>query len=134
MPASTRRRSGPYRAREDTIAIVSHDLKNPLNAIRLNAQVMYRLLPKLAGDDPELREKAERLVASVEKAALQGARLITDLLDFGKMESGTFTVSKSPVDVHLLIQETAEALRPLAAARHIALEGRLGRWRVHHPL
>lgn len=110
------------RAREDTIAIVSHDLKNPLNAIRLNTQVLHRLVPKLAGDSPELREKTERLVASMEKAALQGARLITDLLDFGKMASGTFTVSKSPVDVHHLLQETTEALRPLAAARHLTLE------------
>ncbi|MGZ3461637.1 MAG: ATP-binding protein, partial [Archangium sp.] len=110
------------RAREDTIAIVSHDLKNPLNAIQLNAQVLLRLVPKLAGDKPELREKVERLAAGVEKAALQGARLISDLLDFGKMESGTFTVSKSPIDVHQLLHEAAETLRPLAAARHIALE------------
>ncbi len=110
------------RARQDTIAIVSHDLKNPLNAIRLNSQVLRRLMQKLEGIPPELRQKAERLVASTERAALQGARLISDLLDFGKMESGTFTVSKSPVDVHGLLQESVETLRPLAAARNITLE------------
>ncbi|PTL81487.1 PAS domain S-box protein [Vitiosangium sp. GDMCC 1.1324] len=120
------------RAREDTIAIVSHDLKNPLNAIRLNAQVLHRLVPGLTGEGPQTREKLEQLAAGMEKAALQGARLITDLLDFGKMESGTFTVSKRPVDIPRLIQEAAETLRPLATARHLTLEAAsaAGRWDI----
>jgi PAS domain S-box-containing protein len=110
------------RARQDTIAIVSHDLKSPLNAILLNTSALRRLLRKLEASSPELHAKFEPLVTSTEKAAHQGGQLIIDLLDFGKMESGTFTVSRHPVELRHLLEEVLETFRPLALDRSITLE------------
>lgn len=75
--------------RENVLAIVSHDLKNPLSAVSLLTQLMGRSkqLP------PEkIKDFAEKIQASVSQMQL----LIGDLSDFSKIQSGTFSVVMTP--------------------------------------
>ncbi len=90
------------KAREDVLAVVSHDLKNPLASMGLVAQLLQKLDQS---DIQQVHDYSIRLQRSVN----QMQRLIGDLLDFGKIQGGTFAVEKfreDPIDVILPIVET----------------------------
>jgi PAS domain S-box-containing protein len=107
--------------RQDLMAIVSHDVRNPLHAIRINAQ----LLGKLAEQPPEpnvLASKLQYLRGTLERAVDQGVRLITDLLDAAKLESGTFSLAPRVVRLDALLDQAFETLEPLAKEKGLTVE------------
>jgi PAS domain S-box-containing protein len=106
------------RLREDLMAIVSHDLRNPLQAIRLNAKVMERILG--AGGDQTARLR--QLLGRIDSASSQGQRLISELLEEAKIESGTFSVMPGPLFVPTMVEDALQTLRPLALEKGVALE------------
>lgn len=113
------------RLREDLMAIVSHDLRNPIHAIRLNAQVLEKVVSQMAGEGAPGRDKLRLLASSIERAVDQGNRLITDLLDSAKLESGTFTVARAPTRVRDLVADALETLQPIAAEKGVSVETHL---------
>jgi PAS domain S-box-containing protein len=106
-------------ARDDVLAIVSHDLRNPLNVISLAANRLQR--PQSPQDAEGLRKQVEVIRRSADRAVL----LIQDLLDATKMEAGRFTVAQLPEEVTGLLSEAVELHRPLAEARSLQLECQL---------
>ena len=100
------------RAREDLLATVSHDLKNPLNAIKLSTQM---LAGRVEG------EKAQQSVARIDRAAERMSRLIGDLLDAARIEAGVLHAAPQPEDASALIETAVEALRVIAADKTIRL-------------
>ena len=107
--------------RDEMVGIVSHDLRNPINAIRLNAQVLRRVYEKAPADSAS-REKLEQLTVNIERAADSGNRLITDLLDSARIDAGTLMITPAPVDLGELVREAADGVRPLAASKGLELE------------
>jgi signal transduction histidine kinase len=110
------------RARDDLVAVVSHDLKNPLNVIHMQTA----LLPKLAGSGDD--ESSRRLQAStqrIRRAVDHMNTLIHDLLDLARIEAGRFTVHCRSEDVADMIAEALIILRPLAEQKRLTLEERL---------
>jgi len=105
------------RDREAVLAVVSHDLRNPLASILLNATMLLDMAPAgaLSGwMDDNLRQ----IVQSVE----QTNRLITDLLDVTRMEeSGGIPLDRCPVDARPLLEAAVRMLSPLAQARGVEL-------------
>ena len=99
------------RAREDLLATVSHDLKNPLNAIHLAAGLLRRQSAAGTGD---LLDRIDRSVARM-------TGLISDLLDAAKIEAGALRVARQQVDAGVLVDSAAELLRIVAAARSVRL-------------
>jgi signal transduction histidine kinase len=100
------------RARDDLLATVSHDLKNPLNAIRLATGALQRATgPAKAGE----------LMARIDRAAARMGRLIEDLLDAAKIESGGFAAKPQPVDVVSIVESAVDMLRVIAAEKSIEL-------------
>lgn len=106
------------RAREDLLAVVSHDLKNPLNAILMGAG----LLQTPAGAD-----KTKALAARIERAAGRMARLIGDLLDSAKMEAGLFETRARPEEVTSLVGEAVDSFSVAAGEKGIRLSARVER-------
>src|SRR4051812_931250 len=105
------------RAREAVLAVVSHDLRNPLAGILLNATMLLDMTPR-GLLEPWMVENLRQIVGSVE----QTNRLITDLLDVARMEeSGGIPLDRSPVDARPLVAAAVRMLQPLAAARGIEL-------------
>ncbi len=100
--------------REDILAVVSHDLKNPLTAIKLIGQTLQLL---------EAPDKAtcNRLAAKIESSARQMQVLIGDLLDFAKIESGTFSVMQKPESLMDAVRETVESMQVQAEAKQQSL-------------
>jgi signal transduction histidine kinase len=100
------------KAREDVVNIVSHDLKNPLSAIVLNVKVLKKMVDHADG--------MSRLLA-IEKASLQGIRLIQDLLDHTKLELGSFAINPGAFRIHELIREVEAIFRPIAEQKNVKL-------------
>lgn len=101
------------RAREEVLAIVSHDLRNPLSAVMLGSA----LLATSEGLTEEEREQLE----TMDMSARRMNRLIADLLDVTRLEGGKqLPVEPAKVDVELLLREMYELFKGQAAASQIA--------------
>lgn len=105
------------RAREQLMAVVSHDLKNPLATIQMAAAF---LLEELVPNDAPHHAEREQILA-VRRSAERMFRLIHDLLNVAAIEAGKLAVTRSPVAVDMLLGDALELLRPLAAAKNIAV-------------
>lgn len=103
------------RARDDVLAIVSHDLRNPLHTISLSAS----FLAEAAGD--ALPEPVLQQTTLIRRAVERANTLIRDLLDVSRIEAGGFAVDAAPVPAIQLVTEASEALAPTAAAAGITL-------------
>ncbi|MGZ3689433.1 MAG: sensor histidine kinase, partial [Bdellovibrionota bacterium] len=108
--------------REEVLGIVAHDLRNPLSSIRLNSQVLERL----SRSEASSRGKLATVAGAIERSADRMNRLIEDLLDFGKIESGHLRLELRTEDVSSLIQDALEALEPGAKAAGVRLTPELG--------
>ncbi len=99
-------------ARDDVLAVVAHDLRNPLSTIRMAAEVLLETL------DPAQRRPAEIIQRTAERAN----RLIQDLLEVVRIERGKLSIDLRPEPLGPLLEEAAGMLRHLASARAITLE------------
>ncbi|MFL5347492.1 MAG: ATP-binding protein [Hyalangium sp.] len=109
--------------RERFLGIVSHDLRNPLNAIALSAGVLLR---------EELPPRARKAAGRISQSAHRMARMIGDLLDFtrGRLGGG-IPILRQPVDLRLICRPVLEELRVAWPDRELRLlaEGALqGEW------
>lgn len=106
-----------HAAREQMLAIVSHDIKNPLSAIRLEAQMLLRVAERhgksLLGE--EVKIQAARILKTADRLRI----LISDLLDKNKKENSLSHLHKSPIPVQVLLKEVLEATRPLMNQKKI---------------
>ncbi len=106
-----------FAAKEQMLAIVSHDIKNPLSAIQLEAQMLLRAVERsgksLLGE--EVKIQAGRILKTTDRMKI----LISDLLDKNKSEKGLSHVSKSNIDVSKLVQDVLDAMRPLIQEKEI---------------
>jgi signal transduction histidine kinase len=105
------------RARQDVLAIVSHDLKNPLGAILMTAECLTEESPT---DDPVARKRG---IHVIQRSAQRMNRLIADLLDVASIEAGHLAVETKPHPVGPLIREAVELHRAKAAQKELQLEG-----------
>ena len=105
--------------RDEFLAIVSHDLRNPLSAIALNTQLLERLV---SAGDPRLARISRSLATSI----AQMQRIISDLLDLAAIEAGKLSVQLRPGDARRPIEEAVEEARSATADRSIAIAAVLG--------
>ena len=104
------------RARDDVVAVVSHDLRNPLNVI-YNGATLVLDLPLEPADQ---RKQLE----AIRRSADQMNRLIEDLLDVTRLEAGSFSIETSLQSAGSLIGEACELIRPIAERKRINLDCR----------
>ena len=96
---------------EQMVGIVSHDLRNPLSIVALSSHVVQ------AG---ELSQVQSRALQRIGNAVGHATRLIADLLDFTQARIGRgLRIEPTTVDLHALVDETLEDLRPTFAGRTI---------------
>ena len=103
------------KTREDVLAIVSHDLKNPVATMELVAHLLRRFERT---DASKLGEFADSIQRSVDKMKL----LIADLLDFARIQSGTFSVETYADRLNHLVMPVIDGIRVLAEAKRQTLE------------
>ena len=111
------------RMREELVAIVSHDLKNPLSVIQTSASfVLEDLLPPGQETDA-VREQ----VVVMRRAADRMYRLIGTLLDASAIEAGRLVVKPDAERADTVVRDAIEAIEPLARAKSIRIESSLPR-------
>ena len=103
------------KARDDVLAVVAHDLRNPLNTVTMAIGLMLE-------NTPVERTQERRQVEIVRRAADRMNRMIQDLLDVKRIESGRLAIDLRPEDVDVIINDMIEMLRPLAVGSSITLE------------
>jgi signal transduction histidine kinase len=99
--------------REEFLAIVSHDLRNPLNHISMAAQNLL--------EDPK---DAKELASSINRSAGEMLRLIQDLLDIERIAVGKLTLHYEEHDVSKIIKEAVEEFQGDAASKEITLSAK----------
>lgn len=100
-------------AREQVLKIVSHDLRNPLHTIAMGTELL------LEGGVSE--EQRRRQVTIIRRAGDRMNRLVKDLLDVAKLESGHLSIQRRAITVESVLREAEEMLRPLAAEQSLSL-------------
>jgi len=98
---------GAVAARDDMLSIVSHDLRNPVNAVKMLAAAILR-----TGDAAPLPGEVGQHADVMLQAAKQMDALIQDLLDVSKLESGRMSMSPRPIAITEILDEATEMLRP----------------------
>ncbi len=104
------------RARDDMIGIVSHDLRNPVNAVRMLTGVML----SRQREEPLSPEMAE-YTGVIRQAVEQMDALIRDLLDVTRVEAGRLKVSAQQENTEELLSDSLRTLAPVAEQKSISL-------------
>jgi signal transduction histidine kinase len=103
------------RARDSILANISHEFRTPLAA----QQASIELLRDGLADMP--REKLEQLVDSLQRGTLRLTRLIDNLLESVRIESGQLGIRRQPVELAQVVEDAQELIAGLLAQRHQAL-------------
>ena len=101
------------RLRDEMVAVVAHDLRNPVHTIALAAATMR--------SEGLREEQRARLLDIVRQTTLNMGRLLDDLLDVTRIDSGTFAVSRKPLAPRAILASTLEQFEARAQERRIAL-------------
>jgi signal transduction histidine kinase/ActR/RegA family two-component response regulator len=107
------------RAKDEFVAVVSHELRSPLNAMLGWARLLRR------GGLTE--EKRQHALEIIERNANAQNRLIGDLLDVSRILTGKLRINASQMDLTNVVEMAIEAIRPAADAKRIQLEADLER-------
>lgn len=102
------------KTREEILAVVSHDLKNPLAAVSLSADFLNQVKPL---EWPTVRECGARIQRSVKQMQM----LISDLLDFAKMESSSFAVELSDENAQQIITQVVDSFKNLVEQKKMTI-------------
>src|SRR6185436_4089143 len=92
--------------------VVAHDLRNPLNTIKLAAELVRE-----QGQPP-----AQRPAAAIIRAAGRMNHLIEDLLDLTRVQAGRLSITKQSVPAADVVRDTVDAHAEAAAAAKLALD------------
>nr|MBA2723427.1 response regulator [Methylibium sp.] len=96
------------RRKDEFLATLAHELRNPLAPLRNGLQVM-----KLARDKPETLERARSMM---ERQLAQMVHLIDDLLDMSRISRGRIDLRRERVELVKVVQQAVETSRPLIEA------------------
>ncbi len=102
-------------SKRELAAMVSHELKTPLSAVKITLELLSE------GSYGTLSEKGARLVRKAATEISRIVRLIQDMLDVEKMNTGSFEVHTCETSLNALLNSSVEAVRPLAEERNIQL-------------
>jgi signal transduction histidine kinase len=106
------------RLKDDFVSTVTHELRTPLTSIRAFTEILQ--------DDPDVApEQRQKFLGIIIKEAERLTRLINQVLDLAKIESGKAEWVDTEVDMKEVISDTLAAMDQLFREKNIAVEARL---------
>jgi signal transduction histidine kinase len=102
------------RAKDEFLSVVSHELRSPLSAISGWTHIMSAGRLDAAA--------TARAIESIERNVKHQAKLIDDILDFGRMATGRLKIDVHPLDLEPVIAASVEGVMPAARAKSIRVE------------
>ena len=103
------------RARDEVVAVVSHDLRNPLNTVLIASTVLSEF-----GGAERLEERDRRQIELIRRAAEQMTALTQDLLEVSSLESGSVEMNPKACAPGMLLRAAAEMFVPVAEEKSVA--------------
>jgi PAS domain S-box-containing protein len=112
--AARERAEAASRAKDEFVAMISHEIRSPLNAILGWSQMLRQgTLDKSA---------TTNALESIERNARAQAQLVSDLLDISRVITGKLRINARPVDITNSLESALESIRPAAEAKQIQIE------------
>jgi PAS domain S-box-containing protein len=112
--AARERAEAASRAKDEFVAMISHEIRSPLNAILGWSQMLRQgTLDKTA---------TTNALESIERNARAQAQLVSDLLDISRVITGKLRINARPVDITSSLESALESIRPAAEAKQIHIE------------
>jgi signal transduction histidine kinase/ActR/RegA family two-component response regulator len=112
--AARERSEAASRAKDEFVAMISHEIRSPLNAILGWSQMLRRgSLDKAA---------TANALESIERNARAQAQLVSDLLDISRVITGKLRINARPVDITNSLDAALDSIRPAAEAKQIQIE------------
>jgi len=108
------------RSRDQVVSIVSHDLRNPLSNVSMAVSVLLEIRP--AGEE---WVAARKQLEIIRRGSDRMNRMIQDLLDVARIESGRLAIERAPIAVESLMDEVATLMRPDVERRGQRLDRRV---------
>jgi signal transduction histidine kinase len=105
--------------RDDVLAIVSHDLRNPLNVVGMSAALLRTTLEETPTSPGP---RCVPLVQRIERNVKRMNHLIDDLLDASRVDTGKLSIQLKPEKASVLVTDAIEAAGPLAEAQQTRLQ------------
>ncbi|MEZ0484148.1 ATP-binding protein [Fibrella aquatica] len=103
------------RQKDDFISTVTHEIRTPITSIRALVELMY--------DTPDMeRDTQQHFLGTVIKESERLTRLINQVLDLERMESGQYRFVQQETGMDELISDAIEAVKPLATEKAVRLE------------
>ena len=102
------------RAKSDFISIVSHEFRTPLTGIQGFSEMIR--------DEDLTSDEVKEYASDINTDARRLNRMINDMLDLDRMESGRMQLAQEPVDVNEIVVDVAGRVRPNAPAHPLTLE------------
>jgi signal transduction histidine kinase len=99
--------------KSEILGTVAHDLKNPLGVILGRTEILKEMIARADALDDE----APAQIAQIRDAANRLTGMVDDLVADAMADALDITIRREPVDISVLVQEVAEANRPLAARK-----------------
>lgn len=115
LAATSMERMEALNAEQELLAIVSHDMKNPIGALRLGARNL------LGQPQAELGPQARKHGEFIARCAHRMESLIRNVLDAATIRTGHLSLTRAPQDLSTLILEAADTFQPLAEEKSQAL-------------
>lgn len=106
------------RARDELVAVVSHDLRTPMSVVVMQAAIIQRSINE-EGTGSMLRMRNAAL--TIQRAAISMNALLHDLLDLAKIEAGRFAVAPVSCVAGVLVGDACDLMDPLASSNGISI-------------
>lgn len=104
------------RLRDEFLAVVSHELKHPLNLISASAELISR------APDARASDVIQRAAATIRRTVMGQAHIIDDLLDMSRLRTGKLSIAHAPLDWAEVVDRVCSAIEEEVARKQIVLE------------
>ncbi len=105
-------------ARDDLVAVVSHDLRNPMTVISMLCGMMQKAF---SSEGPHTSRRISRAIDTMQQAAGRMNTLLEDLLDTSKIDAGRYSITPQRIAVEEMFEEADSLLSPLAMDKDIEI-------------
>jgi len=103
--------------KDDFISMASHELRNPLAAVKMQAQLVQKRLER------QSHHEAATALSRVEGPVKQRERLVAELLDVSKIQAGRLEYLQEPVDLDALLREITDTMQHLNSSHTLVVHG-----------
>ncbi|MDR9865709.1 ATP-binding protein [Pseudomonas baetica] len=118
LARQVRREQEAVRARDELVAVVSHDLRNPMTVISMLCGMLQKAF---SSEGQHTSRRISTAIDTMQQAAGRMNTLLEDLLDTSKIDAGRYTITPQKLDVTQMFEEAQALLTPLAQDKDISI-------------